>query len=136
MGQRRKFGNGLLLAVILVPAIEIWGIIAVSDWIGGGSAFLLMLLTGLLGIYFIRKEGARAWRDAQHQMQAGQPPGPSLLNGLCILIGGALMLLPGFVSDVVGLSLILPPTRKLYRGLILGWLEKRMRSGTMTIRRW
>jgi UPF0716 protein FxsA len=136
VSQQRKIGNGLLLAVILVPAVEIWGIIAVSDWIGGGAAFLLMLLTGLLGIYLIRKEGARAWQEAQRQMQAGQPPGPSLLNGLCILIGGALMLLPGFVSDIVGLSLIVPPSRKLYRGLILGWLEKRMRSGSMTIRRW
>jgi UPF0716 protein FxsA len=136
VGQQRRIGNGLLLAVILVPAIEIWGIIVVSDWIGGGAAFLLMLLTGLLGYYIMRKEGSRAWREAQRQMQAGQPPGPALLNGLCVLIGGVLMLLPGFVSDVAGLTLIFPPTRNLYRGLIIGWLEKRMRSGSTTLRRW
>ena len=59
-----------------------------------------------------------------------------MLNGLCILIGGMLLLVPGFLSDIAGLTFLFPPTRALYRAAILRWLERKLRSGSMTIRRW
>ena len=136
MRQQRSFGSWPLLAVILVPALEIWGILRMGGWIGAGPTFLLILAAGVAGIYIMRKEGTRAWREAQRQLQAGQPPGHALLNGLCVLIGGVLLLVPGFFSDIVGLTLIAPPTRRLYRGWIIGWLERRMKNGSLTIRRW
>lgn len=124
-----------LLLLIAAPALELWGIMKVSSWIGGGAALLLMLLTAAMGVYWARKEGLRVLLEAQRQMQSGQIPGQMMIDGLCVLLGGVLLIIPGFFSDLIGISLIFPWTRPYYRKLILGWIEARMRNGSITIRR-
>ncbi|WP_270164753.1 FxsA family protein [Paenibacillus sp. SYP-B4298] len=124
-----------LLLLIAAPALELWGIMKVSSWIGGGAALLLMLLTAAVGVYWARKEGLRVLLEAQRQMQSGQIPGQMMIDGLCVLLGGVLLIIPGFFSDLIGISLIFPWTRPYYRKLILGWIEARMRNGSITIRR-
>jgi len=125
----------IIAAIIIVPAVEIWGIVQMSHLIGGLSTFALILLTGFAGAYFTRLEGRKALYEVQRQMQSGQPPGHAMLNGLCILIGGVLLLLPGFFTDIIGITLLFPLTRPFYRVLLLQWLERRLRSGSVTIRR-
>jgi UPF0716 protein FxsA len=126
-----------LLAVILIlPIIEIWAILQVGEWLGGWTTFLIIVAMGIAGAYFARLEGRKVWLEAQRQMETGQMPGRSLIDGLCVLLGGLLLLLPGFLSDIAGIVLLLPVTRPIFRGIVLQWLEKRMRNGgNFTIRR-
>ncbi|MFD0716476.1 FxsA family protein [Paenibacillus sp. GCM10027626] len=126
----------IVAAIIIIPAVEIWGIIQMSHFIGGWSTFLLILLTGFAGAYFARLEGRKALTDLQRQLQSGSPPGHAMLDGVCILFGGLLLLAPGFFSDLIGLTLLFPLTRTFYKIQILRWLEKKLRSGNFIIRRW
>ncbi|WP_256759949.1 FxsA family protein [Cohnella sp. WQ 127256] len=121
--------------LIIVMLIEIWGIYMVGKWIGGLLTFGILIATGVLGTWFIKTEGRRVWQQAQQQMQAGQVPGHTLLEGLCVLIGGILLIVPGFISDILGITLLLPITRPLYRIYMYRWLERKVRSGKFTIRR-
>ncbi|WP_036709972.1 FxsA family protein [Paenibacillus pinihumi] len=128
-----KWVIGLLL---ILPIIEVWGIIKVSAWIGGWPTFFFILLTSATGVYLARREGLRVFLEAQRQMQSGQIPGLMMLDGLCVLLGAFLLIVPGFITDLVGFSLIFPLTRPYYRGLLLGWIEAKVRKGNVSIRRW
>lgn len=125
----------LIALIILLPIIEIWGILQVGDLIGGWNTFLLLILIGFIGLTAMMLEIKRVWQQAQHQMAKGQIPGRSFINGLCVCVGGILLLLPGFFSDILGLILLLPFTRPLLEGFILKWIERSMRSGRFTLRR-
>ncbi|ALS26901.1 exlusion protein FxsA [Paenibacillus sp. 32O-W] len=134
-GARRN-AKWLLAALVLVPVIELWGILQMSDWIGGWTTFGFILLTGVLGAWLAQAEGRKVWREAQLQMQQGIIPGRAMLDGLCVALGGLLLMLPGFLSDLLGIALLFPATRPLFRNAMLRWLEKRMRDGSVTLRRW
>ncbi|RAP75505.1 FxsA family protein [Paenibacillus montanisoli] len=125
----------LVAAIIIVPAVEMWGIIQMGQLIGGWLTFGLILLTGFAGAQLARREGRKAIMDVQTQIQNGRPPGHAMLNGVCVLIGGLLLLMPGFFTDIVGATLLLPITRPFYRMLMLRWLEQKLRNGSLTIRR-
>ncbi|WP_419872131.1 FxsA family protein [Candidatus Pristimantibacillus sp. PTI5] len=125
----------LLGVFIVVPVIELWGIYQMGSWIGGWNTFFILIAMGLAGAYLARAEGRRVWVEAQRQMQAGQIPGQTMLDGLCVLAGGLLLLMPGFLSDIAGITLLFPVTRVFYRQLMLQWLEKRMRNGNFKIGR-
>jgi UPF0716 protein FxsA len=127
--------RGLLALVIVFPAIELWGIVEIGRRIGGWQTLLLLIVSGLLGAWLAQVEGRRVWLKAKSQMQAGQMPGHALLDGLCVLAGGILLLVPGFVSDAIGLTMLFPLTRPLYRMALYRLLEKRIRSGSYTFRR-
>ncbi|GGG20899.1 FxsA family protein [Paenibacillus abyssi] len=128
----------LIIAIIVVPALEIWGILRMGAWIGPFATFGLILLTGFVGAYLAKREGRKVWLEVNRQMQMGQPPGRTLLDGLCVLLGGIMLLAPGFLSDLFGFILLFPLTRPFFRNIILGWLERKMRNGGggITIRRW
>lgn len=126
----------LVAAIIIIPAIEMWGIIQVGHLIGGWATFLLILLTGFAGAQLARTEGRKALTEVQRQIQSGQPPGFAMLNGLCVLIGGLMLLMPGFFTDIVGITLLFPLTRPLYGKLIYRLIEKQIGRGKFTIRRW
>ena len=125
----------ILAAFFIVPVVELWGILQVGDWIGGWNTFLVILLISAVGAYFARSEGRKVWQEAQRQLQEGQMPGRALIDGICVMLGGLLLLTPGFFSDLIGIVMLLPVTRPLLRSLVLQWLEKRMRNGSFTIRR-
>lgn len=124
----------LLVVMILFPGIELWGIVEMGKKVGGWSTFGLLLLAGLLGAWLAQTEGRRVWLQAQRQMQAGQMPGMSLLDGICVVAGGFMLIFPGFISDVIGITLLVPFTRPLYRRLLYRWLERKMKSGSFTFR--
>ncbi|MGM0880043.1 MAG: FxsA family protein [Bacillota bacterium] len=125
----------LLAAFLIVPVIELWGILQVGDWLGGWTTFFILIIMGFAGAYLARAEGRKVWMEAQRQMQAGQIPGRTLLDGICVLAGGILLLTPGFFSDIVGITLLLPMTRPFYRQILLQWIENRMRNGNFKIGR-
>ncbi|CAH8772173.1 FxsA family protein [Paenibacillus dendritiformis] len=121
---------GILIVLTLIPALEIYGFLLVSGWIGGWNTFLLILLTSVIGAIIARYEAAQVWGDAQKQLQARQVPGRAVIDGLCILAGGVLLLTPGFFTDIVGFTLVFPLTRPLYRHYLLKWIEKKMKDGS------
>lgn len=121
--------------LIIALLIEIWGIYMMGQWIGGLLTFALLIGMGVLGTWFIKTEGRRVWQQAQRQMQAGEVPGHTLLEGLCVLAGGILLIVPGFISDIIGITMLLPFTRPVYRIYLYRWLERKVRSGNFTIHR-
>ncbi|THF73317.1 FxsA family protein [Cohnella fermenti] len=125
----RKAGWIFLIAV----AAEIAGIMAMGSWIGGWPTFGLLLIGAALGGLLVQTEGRKSWNEARSLMQEGRPPGPAVLNGLCVVAGGILLVVPGFLSDIVGLTLLLPFTRPLYKGYLYLWLERRFRSGSIRV---
>ncbi|RNB89555.1 FxsA family protein [Brevibacillus fluminis] len=120
-----------LLAVvfILASAVELWGLFLVGKAIGAGPTFLLILLTGVAGAYFAKKQGLEILRLIQVQLSRGQMPTDAVIDGVFILLGGLFLIMPGFLADIVGLMLLIPLTRAILRTLIKGWLLKQMTSG-------
>ncbi|WP_195571865.1 FxsA family protein [Paenibacillus sp. 1001270B_150601_E10] len=126
----------ILLLLTIVPAIEIYGFILMSDWIGGWNTLFFVILSSLIGLIIVRHETTQVVRDAQSQMQSGQVPGRAFIDGICIFAGGVLLLSPGFFTDIVGFTLVFPLTRPVYRHFILKWIEKKMKDGKIiTFRR-
>lgn len=126
MARRRIPWSLLLLAFIAVPVVEIYVIIQVGQVIGPWWTILLLLLDGFFGTWLIKHEGRRAWRALQVALQQGRLPAAELADGILILVGGTLMLAPGFVTDAFGVLLILPITRPIGRRLLAGILSRRL----------
>lgn len=101
----------LLLAFTLVPLVELWLLFRIGAWIGAGPAFALVLLTGILGASLARREGAHAWSAVQSELAAGRMPGHKLLEALLVLIAGIVLVTPGVLTDLVGLTLLVRPVR-------------------------
>lgn len=126
----------LPVILILFPVIEIWGILLVGDWLGGWNTFSLILLISGIGAIAAIYEGRKVLEQARLQMSHGQIPGRSFVNGVCILVGGLLLIIPGFFSDIVGILLLIPFTRRFFEGIILKWIEAAMNSGKFVMRRY
>lgn len=123
----------MLAAFIFLPAIEIFGFSIVAERVGGMETFLLTLLTSAIGVAMMRFEGRKAMEDAKLKMNTGMVPGSSMAEGLCIFLGGILLIVPGFVTDIVGFTMIFPLTRPVYRYLLLLWMKKNMKNGKIRI---
>ncbi len=121
----------LIFIMIVIPALEIWGLITVGRVIGAWQTFGVLLLTGFIGAYLARREGKRVWALAKLQMSQRQVPTQSILDGICILAGGLLLLTPGFLTDLVGILLVIPPSRAIFRLWLIVLIQKKfLRGGT------
>ena len=109
----------VFLAILLVPMVEIAVIIAVGRTIGGWPTFGLLLLESLVGAVIVQREGGRAWTALREALRSGRMPSHQLADGALVLVGGTLLLTPGFVTDAVGFFIVLPLTRPITRR----WLE-------------
>jgi UPF0716 protein FxsA len=107
-----------VVALLVVPIVEIAVIVAVGQAIGGWWTVLLLLATSVLGAWVIRREGGKAWRALGQALRSGRMPARELADGVVVLAGGTLLLLPGFVTDALGLVLVLPVTRPVARRLL------------------
>ena len=107
-----------IVALLVLPILEIAVIVAVGELIGGWWTFLLILATSVLGAWIIRREGGKAWRALNSALRSGRMPARELADGAVVLAGGSLLLVPGFVTDVLGLLLVLPVTRPVARRLL------------------
>lgn len=119
----------IISAIIFIPALEIWGFIKIGGWIGPLPTILLVFLTAVLGAYFARREGWNTYRLAMIQLQNGELPGQTLIDGVCILSGGILLITPGFFTDIVGFLLVFPYTRSIVKHLIIRWLKQKIERG-------
>lgn len=103
----------LLLAFIVVPIAEIAVIVRVGAVLGSIQTIALLVADSVLGAILVRREGRRAWEKFRQALAANRFPGDEVTQGALILVGGALLLTPGFLTDAVGLVVVVPPTRAL-----------------------
>ena len=124
-------GFFILLAFIAVPLIEIGVFIEVGDRIGLWPTLGVVVLTAIIGTWLLRLQGLSTLRKAQSAMEQGQMPIRAVFDGACLLVAGALLLTPGFVTDALGGLLFLPPFRSLLLTLIAHRLARHVhvRSG-------
>ncbi len=130
--MRRGWRLALFVLFIGVPLLEIYVLIQVGQVIGPWWTILLLVLDSILGTWLIKREGSRAWQALRQALQTGRMPGKQLADGALILIGGTLMLSPGFVTDVLGIVLILPLTRPAARRALSTVIGRRLLAGTFT----
>ncbi len=105
---------GLLLVFAAVPFLEIAVLIKVGQAIGFWPTLMLVLMSAMLGAYVIYEQGFQVMRRTLDVMQRGKPPLAPVVDGLFILLGGALLIVPGFISDVAGIALLVPRLRRRF----------------------
>ncbi len=134
-GRRRPPWVWLVfLALLVVPLAEIALIVAVGRVIGGWQTIALLLVESALGAYLVKREGRRTWQALRVALNTGQMPGRELADAALVLIGGTLLLTPGFLTDIAGFFFILPFTRPITRRWLQGVVERRLLHRTGIIR--
>ncbi|WP_213423516.1 FxsA family protein [Bhargavaea massiliensis] len=123
----------LFLLFIVVPTTELAVLLYAGSHIGMFETILLILLTAAAGSYLAKREGLRAWQEIRKQAAEGYPPGNAALDGLFILAGGLMLLFPGFITDAIGLFLLMPAVRKKLKPFLYRQIRKKMKNGSMVI---
>ena len=118
----------LPLGLLLLAVAEILVFVAVVHALGAGWALLIIAASSVAGLALLRREGIRGWRAFRAAAEAGRPPGPQVSNSLVGLLGAMLLAVPGFISGVAGLLLVLPPGRLLARRGVERATERRVSS--------
>ena len=116
--------NTVLLAVILIPIVEIYLFIKIGSQIGAFSTIFLVFFTAVVGVYYAKYEGINTLRSGIMQMDKNQIPASEFISGAAIAFGALLLIIPGFATDLIGFLLIIPITQKL----ILGRFNKKFES--------
>ncbi len=119
----------VLVLFIVVPLAELYVIIKVGEAIGVLYTIGLLIVDSIVGWALLRHQGSRAWGRFNEALSEGRVPGKEVADGTLIVFGGALLLTPGFISDVLGLLLLLPPTRAVIRKVLAATLFRRLAIG-------
>jgi UPF0716 protein FxsA len=125
----------ILLLFLAVPAAEIYLLIKVGSIIGALDTFLLVLAMGVFGAYYARREGLSLLMRIQRETSQGRMPGGALIDGALLLVGGVLLITPGFITDVIGITFIFPPTRGLWKRVFALWLKRKFERGEIVFHR-
>jgi len=123
-------GAALVVALIVVPLAEIWTIVQVSHVIGGWPTLALLLVESLLGAWLVRREGRRAWHAFRDALAQHRAPAREVSDAALVLLGGALLLTPGFLTDIVGFLLLIVPTRAIARRVLTSVVARRLTAAT------
>jgi len=118
------------LALLIIPIVELAIIIQVGSWLGVWPTIGLLILVSVLGAWLVKHEGIATLRRVQGELAEGRLPGSHLVDGALILVAGVLMLIPGFLTDALGLLLLLPPTRAGARSLVVRRLRGQVHTYT------
>ena len=119
----------LLLALLCVPLLELYVIIRVADQMGTGETIMLLIAVSVVGAWMVRRSGLGVLNQIRVRLNRGELPAGELVDGMLILIAGALMLTPGFLTDCVGLLLLFPPTRLVVRSVLVRRFAKKINLG-------
>ncbi len=119
----------LALLFLLVPVAELYVIYQVGDAIGVLWTFLLLAADSLLGSLLLKSQGRAVWRRFNDNLAQGRMPHREVLDGVLVIFGGAFLITPGFLTDIVGLTLLVPPTRAVVRRFLVRRLGRRVMVG-------
>jgi UPF0716 protein FxsA len=117
----------LLIALfIVVPLAELYVILRVGDAIGVVWTILILAADSVLGSLLLRAQGRSVWRSFNRALAEGRPPAREVLDGVLVIFGGAFLITPGFLTDIIGLLLLIPPTRSVIRRVVARRLGRRI----------
>jgi UPF0716 protein FxsA len=125
----------LVVLFVVVPLVELVVIIQVGQLLGTWPTIALLVADSILGAWLLRREGRRAWRQFRQALEQARWPGDEVTQGALIIVGGTLLLTPGFVTDVVGFLLLLPPTRAVLSRILRARLTPVPLQGAQAVRR-
>lgn len=115
----------LVLFFTIFPLIELALLLTLGKYTSVSTTIAFVLITGLIGALLLRWQGWHTWRKVQQDLQAGRAPTDSLVDGLLIVIASLLLITPGVLTDLVGITLLIPPLRALYRRAAAAYFQKR-----------
>ena len=119
----------LALLFLLVPVAELYVIYQVGDAIGVLWTFLLLAADSLLGSLLLKSQGRAVWRRFNDNLAQGRMPHREVIDGVLVIFGGAFLITPGFITDIVGVTLLVPPTRAVVRRFLVRRLGRRVMVG-------
>lgn len=125
-----NFGK-LLLVFIIVPFVELYILLEIASRTSALTALSIVVITGIVGAYYAKEQGQRVIQHIRLEINSGRMPGNGLLHGLCVLIGGILLLTPGVLTDLFGLSLLLPFTRVKYIKFMKNYISDHFSLGSI-----
>jgi len=125
------FFSKLLILFIVVPVAELYVLIEVGKKIGSLTTIGIIIFTGILGAYLVKNQGFLILKKIQNDLNDGIMPGDSLIQGAIILVGGILLLTPGFVTDTVGFIFLIPASRNVLKKYLLKWLKGKIAEGNI-----
>lgn len=123
----------LILLFTITPIVELYVLFQLADVMGPWTTIGLVLITGVAGAYLAKSEGKLIINKIKMELNAGNLPGNELLNGLCVLIGGALLLTPGIMTDILGFSLVIPGLREIFKTYLKRKFKKVIETGDINI---
>lgn len=123
----------LILFFTITPIVELFILFQIAEVTSAWTTIALVLVTGIAGAYLAKSEGRIIITKIKSELNEGRVPGNQLINGLCVLIGGAFLLTPGILTDIAGFTLVLPGTREIYKAFIKRKFSKMIREGNINI---
>jgi UPF0716 protein FxsA len=121
----------LFILFTIIPVLELWLLIEIGGVIGFFPTVLIVIITGITGAWLAKMEGISVLTNIQRSMSQGVIPKTELVNGLLVFIGGAMLLTPGFITDITGLLMIFPPTRAIFATFLISYFERKIKDGTV-----
>jgi UPF0716 protein FxsA len=125
----------LLVIMIVVPIFELWLILQVAELLGGGATgamltIALLIADSLLGAWLLQSQGRSVWSELKATLNSGKLPAREVINGGLVIVGGVLLITPGFISDIFGLLMLAPPSRKVLGDWVFAFAARRVRLAT------
>lgn len=121
----------LLLLIIVVPFVELCLLLLLGELTAWYVPILFILGTGLLGTWLTRTQGLTVYRRIQNELAAGRMPTDSMIDGVMIFVAGVLLVMPGVLSDILGISAMIPPVRAFYRRQLVAWFHRTFKVTTV-----
>ena len=122
----------LLALFVALPLLELWVLLLVGSRIGWLPTIVLVVVTGVIGASLARAQGLQTVAAIQRDMAAGVMPAPRLMDGVMILLAGAMLITPGILTDIFGFLLLVPATRQIIRNYLRIKLEQKLREGSVS----
>lgn len=119
---------------LIIPAVDIYLLVKIGGMIGAINTVLIILITASIGAYLTKSQGFRVLHQIQEATRQGYMPGNEILHGLFVLIGGFALLTPGFLTDAIGLSMLIPQIREIYVRIAKEIIRKKIQQGNFQMR--
>ena len=123
----------LLAIFTLVPFIELYLLLKIGSYLGALNTIILILVTGILGAFLARMEGVRTFRQIMRSLSKGIVPAEELVDGVLIFISGLFLVTPGVLTDIVGIFLLIPQTRNLFKRWLRRRFDRMVASGSVNL---
>jgi len=125
----------IFLLLLIIPVIEIWLLIKVGGLIGPLQTLGALMVFSLIGVWLAKSQGFRIISVIRDELADGRMPAAHFLDGVLILFGGILLIVPGFITDFIGLFFLIPATRQLFKNSLRNWLERKLINGNVVVLR-